>query len=985
MKTILNKNSLGISKRVLDLSNRDLNQLIRKIPELLLQEVTFPIRGLGKPTLFPGSWRRFPVKIANTLAVPFDQLHFVVLDGGGKVSTAVDPTFDPKNPHVVLLAGARSGTYKLVALAPGTNGQLRAVGHLEFIVDARKAGAIGDGPPLWIDGQVNGIGPGQGTWGENGPTGQVIQTYPEVAPAIGTKRVLVLLVDTASDRYPAADMPAILTNWKGVILDGANSNDGVMRSMRSFYEEISYYVKDAKPAIGLTIDAQIAGPISLPGVWEDYFPSDYAHWSIPDPTDPEPDETKKKQIITRRFYNTPYHFQPVVDVIIERNKTAAPADQIDLTNFDIMCCVIRSVHPSDPKDAFKTYWPWRHYLSVKIPAPTAGDPAATVNKNMDPFSMPDDWTDFDGRTYQDTVCHEFGHSLGLGDLYTPAVLDVGAKDPAIGPVRNLAHWDTMGFSDFSPHFSLVSRLKLGWIRPEWLKRFNFLIKNDVDETFWLSKVEKGAPQATAYVGAEIRMGSSWNYYLEYRARVMGQIGDNHLPIDDRIVCTDAIAQGYQSTSVRPEVLLLKTDATVQSNGAILGPGQNYLELDTDGSGKQLKISVVEIKNGLAKVRVQYKVFGVDLGIRPWPAAPDRPWQSPDIEVRNEKSKKDPAYFNTAWTGQSNDIVAKITNSGTVDAPGVAVNFSIKDFNVGGNTPVTSLFFKDVRDVPAGATVEFVAPNWIPPINGHFCIQVEVLPYATAGPPLSVDMNPQNSLAQSNYSTSNLDSASPTERTIATVKVGNPYDNPTIAYLIPSQNNPFYRTYLSNRWIYLKPKEVREVTVMMESRLDWDDEHQAFVPLMSTGELRDLSSGKIGDFRNVLSYVSLPNQVSLATYMPNSITDPNYVVQLLGGAQIQVRSGRKVQIIDFQPGRSRTTGGVVTTGRPVSAVRSGQVILIYSNPSDSRKAYLTLPVLGGLFRTGPIPQMSRFRDVQAYFIPNGVYGSAYSEVIPIKDE
>ncbi len=984
MKTIIDTEVLKISKRLVDLSQRDLSNLIVAFPNLRLDEVTFPIRGLGKPTLYPGSWRRFPVKIAKTSSVVFDQLQFMVTDGGGKVSTAHDSTFDPANPHIVLLAGARAGTYKLIVLAPVVNSKPRVVGRLEFVVDGRRAEGLGDGPPVWIDGTVNSLVSGQSDWGEGSDNGQAGQVYPEVKPALGTKRVLALVVDTASDRFPAAEAATILTDMRGALTDGAvdNLQDNVTRSVRALYEEMSYFVKGANPAIGLTIDAQVEGPISLPGTWEDYFPDEYTNEMGPDPTDPEPDPAKKKQIVVRRYYGTANHYQPIVDAVVERNKTLAPNQQVDFQNFDILCCVIRSVRPTNPTDAFKSYWPRRQYITVTIPAPTAGDPAATDNKNMDPFNMPDDWPSFGGRTFQDTMSHEFGHSIGLGDLYTPAAFDVGENDPKNGPFRNMGDWDTMAWEGLNPHFSMVSRLKLGWVKPDWLKKFNFKIKNDVDETFLISAVEKGAPSAGSFIGAEVRIGSNWNYYIEYRSRQMGQIGDTKLPTDDRVICTDAIAQGFQATSSRPEVMLLWNDPTVQSNGPVLGPGESYLEQDPNGNGKQLKISVLEIKNGLAKVRVQYKVFGVDLGIRPWPAGPDRPWQSPDIEVRNEKSKQDPAFFNTAWTGNVNDVVAKITNSGTADAPKVAVQISVKDFNLGGDTPVTQPLSKVVKDVPAGATVEFVT-QWIPPKDGHFCIYVEILPYATAGPPLLVDMNTINSIAQSNYITSQLDSASPTERTLSTVNVGNPYDKPTTVYLLPSQTNPFYRTYLSNRWIRLKPKEVRSVTVMMESRLDWDEEHQQFVPFMTGAELRDMTLTK----QQTLSlgrFIKAPNQVIISAYMPDPTTEHMHVIRLIGGAQVQARSGRKVTILGFEARGNQASGRVVTSGRHMP-VKSGQVIITYSN--EDKRAYLTLPVVDGLFSTLPNIQgggfQSNFKQAQAYYVPNGLYGEAYSESVLLK--
>jgi hypothetical protein len=984
MKTIIDAGSLKISKRIPDLSPQDFKKLLVNLPDIRLDEVAFPVRGLMKPTLFPGSWRRFSVQIAKASPLLFEQLHFVVTDGGGKISSVPDPTFDPKNPHIILLAGAQSGSYKLLVLTTTPVGKARIVGRLEFAIDSRHIDRLSDGPSLWIEGGVNSVVSGQADWGEGGDKGKTGQVYPEVKPALGTKRVLALLVDTASDRYPAAELPATITDLQNALTDGAVSqNDQVKRSVRSFYEEISYFVKGANPAIGLTIDGRVDGPISLPGIWEDYFSQEYSETLGPDPTDPEPDPDKKKKIVVRRYYGTASHYQPIVDAVVERNKTVAPEQKINFLDFDILCCIIRSVRPTGPTDAFKTYWPRRQYITVKIPAPTEADPSATTDRNMDPFNMPDDWQIFDGRTFEDTMSHEFGHSIGLGDLYTPAVFDVGNNDPVTGPLRNVGAWDTMADSSANSHFSIVSRLKLGWVQPVWLKRYNFLIKNDVDETITLSAVEKGAPPFGSFAGAEVRIGSNWNYYIEYRSQQMGQIGDSGLPANDHVVCTDAIAQGFQVSSARPEVILLWNDPTIQSNGPVLGIGQHYLEQDPTGNGKQIKISVLDIKNGLATVRIQYRVFGIDLGIRPWPASPDRPWQSPDIEIRNEKSKKDPSFFNTAWTGQSNDVVAKITNSGTVDAPNVAVQISVKDYNLGGDTPVTQPLAKVVKDLAAGATVEFTT-QWIPPKDGHFCIYVEVLPYATPGPPLLVDMNPGNNVAQSNYSTANLEAASPTERRMATVKIGNPHSKPAIAYLLPSQNNPFYRTYLSNRWIWLKPHEVREVSLMLESRLDWDEEHQGFVPFMSAEELRTLMT-KTADPK-IIKFLLKPNELALTAYMPDPTTDHQHIIRLLGGVQLQTRSGRAVQISNFKAQGNRATGRITTKGSVERAVSVGQVILIYSNGPN--RFYVTLPVVDGAFATGTSSNhqndnlVKSFKQVQAYYSPNNLYGEAYSDIMPL---
>ena len=75
----------------------------------------------------------------------------------------------------------------------------------------------------------------------------------------------------------------------------------------------------------------------------------------------------------------------------------------------------------------------------------------------------------------------------------------------------------------------------------------------------------------------------------------------------------------------------------------------------------------------ADLRIRYGVLSKpDPSIRPWPASPDRQWQSPDIEVRNKRKQADSAWFNVPWVGNANTIVAKVKNNGNMAAPQVRV-------------------------------------------------------------------------------------------------------------------------------------------------------------------------------------------------------------------------------------------------------------------------------------------------------------------------
>jgi len=60
-----------------------------------------------------------------------------------------------------------------------------------------------------------------------------------------------------------------------------------------------------------------------------------------------------------------------------------------------------------------------------------------------------------------TFCHEFGHDLGLPDLY-----DYSSTDP----YSFIDGWDEMGYDD-AQHFSSWSKMQLGWIQPSRITTF----------------------------------------------------------------------------------------------------------------------------------------------------------------------------------------------------------------------------------------------------------------------------------------------------------------------------------------------------------------------------------------------------------------------------------------------------------------------------------------------------------------------------------
>lgn len=73
------------------------------------------------------------------------------------------------------------------------------------------------------------------------------------------------------------------------------------------------------------------------------------------------------------------------------------------------------------------------------------------------ISCVNDWGQQPGndREIFETISHEFGRNLGLGDQYTPAVTG-----------RNPGSWELMDWGDPHPHLTVAHWMKLGWVRPD---------------------------------------------------------------------------------------------------------------------------------------------------------------------------------------------------------------------------------------------------------------------------------------------------------------------------------------------------------------------------------------------------------------------------------------------------------------------------------------------------------------------------------------
>lgn len=714
-------------------------------------------------------------------------------------------------------------------------------------------------------------------------------------PATGTRRIAILLVDTSTQRFTTT--ASTLQEHRDRWMNeiiNGVTEGGTTRSTRAFYREVSYGKFD--------LSAQVFGPVELPGSFDEYFNSD----GTPKGT----------------------YFQACF---------TAGDSLINYNNFDSLLCVSQSVTGPPAKSA----WP---YASIGSWGPYA---TADGNKTCGVISMPNEWGTTNNREIHETFSHELGHNLGMGDQYTPSV-----------PGRNPGAWEMMHSDDPFPHFTLAHRLALGWVDPKWVQPFNFQsMAAPVDEPVTLAPIEAGAPPAKQKTGVEIRLADGWNYYFEYRMGQAAQIADRGLPTDDRVLGTDVVSGPFIPPISRPGILLLNND--VDGDGAVLGNGQDYEETDTTDPvyPTDFKVDVSGVNGSKADVRIRYGINSrPDPSIRPWPASADRQYQSPDIEIRNARNLADPAWFNVPWIGNPNTVVARVKNNGALDAPKVRVNFYVKNYNVGGG-PETFLG-TDVRDVAAGATVEFSGP-WMPPSSGHFCIVVRIPLYQVPANPAVVEMTELNNVAQSNYDRFISATSIPT-REVTEIEVENPYPERTRIFIVPGQDNPLYRTFLEHSWLYLDPGETRIVRVMYE-----------FAPDQLTNDVYPSSVRK-----KYRPFLKRPNRVALTSFIEDPRDYPRHAIQVLGGAQAEVVTGHSTRFQGFSAGEGEARGGVVVS-ETEQPVRGGKIILRISSGRGRKTVshFQTVKLKEGGFAAKLRVKGDR---VKAYYIPASGFADCESE-------
>ncbi len=489
--------------------------------------------------LFIAGWVRARV-IINDPAIAFDDIAFHVepVEGGALVSNSRDNSFDPGAPTVVLSAGWRTGTHKLVAVNRIDGSELTRVPF--DVIDTWTDPTLG--PSIATFGAVV-SGPDEGTWGGPDSGDFSVPQNVKVHPALGTRNVAVVLVETAepNGQYPTgAALTTIIDDLRDELVDGVTV-DGQTRSL------VDYYAAASNGAFTVNIIGPV-GPIALPNPWTSYFTMSGTRWLYREDVD-----------------------SSVITEIVARNEAAAANGDppfLDLSVVDSIMYVVCSAIATPPA-ADRFAWP-RASRSKKLHTighldlGVWGIPLSIpIQHEMARLFMPHDWAVRRGRRFHETAAHELGHNLGLRDQYNKsyvaAIADrITSQDPPGAPP--LWTWELMAREDDLPLPSAAHRLMLGWLPPSAVKLFNFGTFGAADEEVTLRAVASGLPipGTGEFAAIEVRLEDGRNYYFEYRPAVSGAIVDSNSPEAFAVLGTEALTRTPVPTD-RAQILLVADD------------------------------------------------------------------------------------------------------------------------------------------------------------------------------------------------------------------------------------------------------------------------------------------------------------------------------------------------------------------------------------------------------------------------------------------
>lgn len=759
-----------------------------------LEEGELPITVPLAPLVATG-YARLLVDLPTLGLTPGD-VTYSVREGfdAGSISLGVEPPNPDGSESVMLLAGYLRGEFHVEATNTA-DGSLLAVRR--FRVTTLWPDDVA-GPPVAVTGDV---GATLMDWGGTGG----IAGY-RVLPPPREWRVLTVLLFLNDRKYD--DEEATRNQWKDLAIGGG-------ASLRHYYEEVSAFVPDPNGR-GVTVKLvgdKVFGPIKVEMGWGDAF--------------------KQRGGADAGWLSTPKGKKEMAGAV-STFFADMPGGVNTIALADSFVFVIRSgsdgpVPMGAGNPDLPTKYVWGH-----------ADPTKLWRKTEAPPGQPTTFTQFERPVsfmsdvypaaapigdVSRTLCHEFGHNLGLKDLYNRG--DFTAEVEA----REVGGMDLMHSSEYLPHFSLANRTALGWIDPAWLRRFDFTA-NPTGDTVRLQSietVEAGGPTDGRVAGIEIPISDDWSYLFEYRRTQPGQLGDQLLKPsviaddDKAIIGTDVRWRGGETA--RPPILRLPED--VDGDGPVLHLADtNYRDSDTTNPARMhdfvltLNRLAPPFEDDTAEVTVEYlEAHRPQLLVHPAPGNGNL--KSEDIKLVSAAGAAVPNVVK----GATNFIDVTVHNVGSLEATKAEITVKWLPFTLTGSEEWRELVppepflvpKKDKKTVRVAWPLESSVPVGDTRVEAtHFCVRVEIKKYFDEAHPESEEIVVFDNWAQSNFDTAPVGHGSPSDRHATAATATNTLERRATYQFDVTQSTPWYRVYLGNAWLELDPGQTRTIDLAYES-------------------------------------------------------------------------------------------------------------------------------------------------------------------------
>lgn len=323
--------------------------------------------------------------------------------------------------------------------------------------------------------------------------------------------------------------------------------------------------------------------------------------------------------------------------------------------------------------------------------------------------------------------------------------------------------------------------------------------------------------------------------------------------------------------------------------------------------------------------------GPDPSIRPWRGN----YQSPDIEVINAWNAGDTNLYNLPHPDIPNEVRVRIHNHHSKAAKKVEVKLLVKDYNVspGADTTWSNLGSKFI-DVPGNSNTW---ATWTPgEVRGvfaggtknsageyHKCLKAIILPWGgeeqIEGTTIRFEENSrnlQNNEAQSNYSWTRSESASPADIATVPVQVKNHYAKVLEFEVVALPTNPLFQVFNPAPRFSLAPNEERKIPIGVQ-----------YLP-----EVRDSFKP---NYPSVDGHVSIVTVVHDEQYSLGN-QEAGHPIEMIGsGASFKVFGGEKLKMVVTTRNKSFEGYFARPDGKRITLTGNLSVVLVKNETTATR--------------------------------------------------